>query len=107
LPSRLAPLAGFCCDDTGRQRGRERLRMTTAAPIGTARTLTDLDKARFRIVAVRGRIDKERDGWAYTVPDREIASLKNAISDGTLIAVTARTDDKLRLLAKVSASVRA
>ena len=80
--------------------------MGALVPIGTARALTDLDKAGFRIVAVRGRIDKERDGWAYTVPAQEIASLKTAISDGTLIAVTARTDDKLRLLAKVSASVR-
>ena len=76
--------------------------MTAATPIGTARALTDLGTDGFRVVAVRGRIDKERDGWAYTVPDREIASLKNAISDGTLIAVTARSADCLRLLAKVS-----
>jgi len=80
--------------------------VTAVTPIGTARALTDLDGEGFRVVAVRGRVNVKDDGWAYTLPGQEIAALKAAIGDGTLIAVTARADDKLRLLAKLARGVR-
>ena len=81
--------------------------MTAATPIGTARALTDLDKAGFRVVAVRARASEKSDLWSYTLPDREIAAFKTAIDDGTIVAVTARLGNgTLLLLAKVSRSVR-